>query len=98
MVCDVCPASRSPVPAAVLRKYSGRAGLLSAHDFGKIVMPKYVVRLDASFMLAATMMLSIVGHEAVAAGDAEVGEKIAQRWCAACHVVSPGQRQASADA
>ncbi len=32
-----------------------------------------------------------------AAADAEHGETIARRWCAACHVVSSDQQNASAD-
>jgi mono/diheme cytochrome c family protein len=32
------------------------------------------------------------------AGDAAKGEIIAKRWCAACHVVSPGQKEANSDA
>ena len=32
------------------------------------------------------------------AADAGKGETIAVRWCAACHVVAPGQKQAKADA
>jgi mono/diheme cytochrome c family protein len=31
-------------------------------------------------------------------GDVAQGEAIARRWCAACHVVSPDQTRASADA
>ncbi len=31
------------------------------------------------------------------AADAGQGEKLAKRWCAACHVVAPDQKQASAD-
>ena len=34
----------------------------------------------------------------VQAADALSGERIAQRWCAACHVVTLDQRQANADA
>jgi mono/diheme cytochrome c family protein len=33
-----------------------------------------------------------------AAADAENGQRLATRWCAACHVVTADQRQASADA
>jgi mono/diheme cytochrome c family protein len=32
------------------------------------------------------------------AADAEHGLALAKRWCAACHVVSPDQREANADA
>jgi mono/diheme cytochrome c family protein len=32
------------------------------------------------------------------AADASNGERLAERWCAVCHVVSLDQRQASSDA
>ncbi|MBB4197599.1 hypothetical protein CCR94_13295 [Rhodoblastus sphagnicola] len=44
--------------------------------------------LAALFLLSATPVL---------AGDIAQGKKIAQRWCAACHVVAMDQTQASAD-
>jgi mono/diheme cytochrome c family protein len=34
----------------------------------------------------------------VLAADAANGKRVAARWCAACHVVAPDQRQAYADA
>jgi mono/diheme cytochrome c family protein len=34
----------------------------------------------------------------LAAGDAANGERIAQRWCVACHVVSPDQPRATTEA
>jgi mono/diheme cytochrome c family protein len=34
---------------------------------------------------------------ALAAGNPEQGRRLAERWCASCHLVGPGQRQASAD-
>jgi len=30
--------------------------------------------------------------------DADNGQRLAQRWCASCHIVAPDQREASADA
>jgi mono/diheme cytochrome c family protein len=30
-----------------------------------------------------------------AAADADNGQRLAQRWCASCHVISTGQRQAN---
>jgi mono/diheme cytochrome c family protein len=30
--------------------------------------------------------------------DADNGQRLAQRWCASCHVVAPDQREASSDA
>jgi mono/diheme cytochrome c family protein len=34
----------------------------------------------------------------VQAADASNGERLAKRWCAACHVVATDQREANADA
>jgi mono/diheme cytochrome c family protein len=34
---------------------------------------------------------------AVMAADADHGGELAKRWCASCHVVAGGQKQASAD-
>jgi mono/diheme cytochrome c family protein len=34
----------------------------------------------------------------VFAADPFNGERLAERWCAACHIVTVGQRQANADA
>ena len=46
-------------------------------------------------MVAA--LLALIGDSALAAGHAEEGKAIAERWCAACHQVSPEQTTASAD-
>jgi mono/diheme cytochrome c family protein len=35
---------------------------------------------------------------AALAADADHGAELAKRWCAACHLVEPGQKQASTDA
>jgi mono/diheme cytochrome c family protein len=54
------------------------------------------MRQDLSRIVAALgLMLSIGVSQAHAAGDAANGRILAQRWCAACHVVSDEQRQAS---
>src|SRR6266702_8736334 len=49
----------------------------------------------------ATGAVATVAALAVLAGtasaDPENGERLARRWCAACHVVASDQRQASAD-
>lgn len=44
--------------------------------------------------------LGLAGLPCVAAevGDAARGAVLAERWCATCHVVAPGQAEASADA
>ena len=34
----------------------------------------------------------------LSAADVQQGGRLAQRWCATCHVVAPGQGQAKADA
>jgi mono/diheme cytochrome c family protein len=44
-------------------------------------------------VLAAGM----IGSAALAA-DADTGKRLAERWCASCHVVTPDQKTANADA
>jgi len=41
--------------------------------------------------------LATSGSASAMVADAQQGEKIARRWCAACHVVANDQKQASAD-
>lgn len=43
--------------------------------------------------VAATLLMTPAG-EGVAADSAN-GRRIAEQWCAECHVVAPGQRRAS---
>ena len=43
------------------------------------------------------VLAAVITQPAVAA-DASNGERLAMRWCAACHVVSKDQREANADA
>jgi mono/diheme cytochrome c family protein len=63
------------------------------------------------FPLAADTFLRVVAFRAVALGvfataisqpalaaDPSNGERLAMRWCAACHVVSNTQREANTDA
>ena len=45
------------------------------------------------FLVAITAL-----PHAAAAADAGNGEKLAKRWCAACHVVAPDQRQGNTQA
>ena len=52
------------------------------------------MRLIATAPLAALLLFS---PAKAAAPDPEHGEKIARRWCAACHVVAADQNRASAD-
>jgi mono/diheme cytochrome c family protein len=57
-------------------------------------------------VIAAVTVLSAAPFKIVAGGvvrpamaaNASNGMRVAERWCAACHVVTVGQRQASADA
>lgn len=46
-------------------------------------------------VLCADLLFTTTGT--ALAADAANGGRIAQRWCAECHVVAPGQKQASAD-
>jgi mono/diheme cytochrome c family protein len=50
--------------------------------------------LRAAALAAFLTVLGAVPH-ARAAGDAQNGKILAQRWCATCHVVSSEQRRAS---
>jgi mono/diheme cytochrome c family protein len=43
------------------------------------------------------MLVALLFGPAWSAGDAERGRQLAERWCASCHLVGPGQREASAD-
>lgn len=43
--------------------------------------------------VAVALLMEFAGESAAA--DSANGRRIAQRWCAECHVVAPGQRQAS---
>lgn len=47
--------------------------------------------------IAAAMASFLVMPQSWAA-DAASGQQIAQRWCAACHVVAPGQQQVTGEA
>ncbi len=52
----------------------------------------------AIFLLVAGVILAAASPgQAADRGDAARGEAIAKRWCAACHLVAPGQAQANAD-
>jgi mono/diheme cytochrome c family protein len=49
--------------------------------------------ISFSLLLVAAAMEYSGAH----AADARHGKALAELWCANCHVVGPGQRQASAD-
>jgi mono/diheme cytochrome c family protein len=42
---------------------------------------------------AVALLMAFAGERAEA--DSANGRRIAERWCAECHVIAPGQRQAS---
>jgi mono/diheme cytochrome c family protein len=48
------------------------------------------------YLLVFAGMIGLILSPAKAA-DANRGTELARRWCASCHVVDGGQRQASAD-
>jgi mono/diheme cytochrome c family protein len=52
-------------------------------------------RLALVLGLCAGALANVPWNPAKAA-DAEPGKRIAERWCASCHLVSPGQTRASA--
>ena len=48
--------------------------------------------------LAPALIFSVLVVNSAIAADAANGERLAERWCSACHVVTSTQRQANADA
>jgi mono/diheme cytochrome c family protein len=55
-----------------------------------------MLRPKSAIAAAATVIIGVL--PALAAGDAVHGKRIAQRWCASCHLVAEGQKRAMADA
>jgi mono/diheme cytochrome c family protein len=53
--------------------------------------------LNSLHIAVLAIFAAVVARPALAA-DASNGGRLAERWCAACHVVSLGQREASSDA
>jgi len=53
------------------------------------------MRRGSSAMMAVAALFLVTNAEA--AGDAEHGAVIAKRWCANCHLASPGQTTAKVD-
>jgi mono/diheme cytochrome c family protein len=64
----------------------------------------FVLTTDAAFLRGVALRCAAFGVLAAAvtqpalAADASNGERLAMRWCAACHVVASDQRDANADA
>ena len=55
-------------------------------------------RIFFAIKSAALAMLASAVTQPAFGADAFNGERLAQRWCAACHVVTTAQREANADA
>jgi cytochrome c2 len=53
---------------------------------------------DVALRCAAFGVLAAAVTQSALAADASNGERLAMRWCAACHVVASDQREANADA
>ncbi len=51
-----------------------------------------------ALVTAAVTTASMVAMAPAGAADAANGERIAQRWCSPCHVVTPGQKQTTGEA
>ena len=49
-------------------------------------------------LVVLVTLLTFTAPTSTFAADADRGERLARRWCAACHVVAADQRQANADA
>jgi mono/diheme cytochrome c family protein len=58
-------------------------------------MTPFHLEIRKSVFIAAG--LSVIGVSAAMGADADKGEQLARRWCATCHLVEAGQKQASAD-
>jgi mono/diheme cytochrome c family protein len=56
-------------------------------------MNKLVVAKATAFVIVTAFLA-----QSAAAADAANGQRLAERWCAACHVVTTTQREAYADA
>ena len=61
-----------------------------------------MTRVSTCGVVAILTILSVVvvwqTTDKVRAADVENGERLAQRWCAVCHVIATDQRRANADA
>jgi mono/diheme cytochrome c family protein len=58
-------------------------------------MSSYLPRLAGAGAFGVIVALAFPA--AVRAADADNGERLAKRWCAACHIVSSDQKSGSAD-
>ena len=56
-----------------------------------------IFTLNSLYFAVLAIFAAVVARPALAA-DASNGQQLAERWCAACHVVSRNQREAASDA
>jgi mono/diheme cytochrome c family protein len=80
--------------------FSHRGGASRHAIFRPVTRDPAMNVITTSFSISATafaMFMAALVQPALSA-DAFNGERLAQRWCAACHVVTAAQRQANADA
>jgi cytochrome c len=60
---------------------------LMVHAFPAIIpLHPLVHRASSAAVIAALLSLSLLSP-ALAAGDAQAGQNLAQRWCSGCHIV-----------
>ena len=52
---------------------------------------------SASLALAVAVLIAL-GASSARAADADNGERLARRWCAACHIVALNQQSATTEA
>lgn len=57
-----------------------------------------MTRTRAALIFLIVAASATLAATAAGAADAEHGEAMAKRWCAACHVVAPGQARGSTQA
>jgi mono/diheme cytochrome c family protein len=55
--------------------------------------PSRTLLSSRRFAGALVVLAAVIVTDGAVAADAEQGEKLAKRWCAACHVVAPDQSQ-----
>jgi mono/diheme cytochrome c family protein len=56
------------------------------------------MRAFFGWILVLVVAATGLGGSTALAADADHGAELAKRWCAACHLVEAGQKQASTDA
>ena len=82
-------------PRSLILTFSPRAGRRDKNRLHLILTRSRDAAARAGVLLAPSFallaLLALAGGAALAAADPAQGEKLAKRWCAACHIVSPEQ-------